>query len=108
MGSKIQMSHTNKYQKRIAWCCGYKLIYADDRFRKLFKSYLSEHAVYNFINSMIEEIKWSEVKPCDELLWWDEKHFNKYLMKTKKVTKVLQTLLNVGSVITLTLMLMLK
>ena len=34
---------------------GYKLVCIDDRFSKPFKTYLDEDAVYNFINSMIEE-----------------------------------------------------
>ena len=41
-------SYTNKYQK----------VYDDDKFSKPFKSYLSEDAVDNFINSMIEESKY--------------------------------------------------
>ena len=31
--------------------------YVDDKFSKLFKSYLGEDAVYNFISSMIEKSK---------------------------------------------------
>ena len=42
---------------------------ADDKFGKPFKSYVDENAVYNFINSMIEESKY-----CSEVM---KKHFNK-------------------------------
>ena len=38
--------------------CGYKLVWIDDRFSKSFKTYLDEDAVYNFINSMIEESRY--------------------------------------------------
>ena len=48
----------------------------DDNFNKSFKSYLSEDAVYNFINSMIEESKFStNIK---------NKYFNKELVMTKE------------------------
>ena len=47
----------NKYQKHVACSCGYKLVRADDNFSKLFKFYLGEDAVYNFMNSMVEESK---------------------------------------------------
>ena len=43
-------SHTNKYQKHIACCYDYKLVYVDDKFSKPFKLYLGQDAVYNFIN----------------------------------------------------------
>ena len=42
-------SYTNKYQKHVAYSYGYELVCADDKFRKPFKSYLGEYAVYNFI-----------------------------------------------------------
>ena len=48
-------SYTNKYQKHIACSYGYKLVYVDDKFSKLFKTYLGEDVVYNFNKSMIEE-----------------------------------------------------
>ena len=51
-------SYTNKYQKHIACSYEYKLICVDDKFTKPFKTYLDEDAVYNFINSMIEESKY--------------------------------------------------
>ena len=52
-------SYTNKYQKHISCSYGYKLVYVVDKFSKLFKTYLAEDAIYNFINSMIEERKYS-------------------------------------------------
>ena len=51
-------SYTNTYQKHIACNYGYKLVSDGDKFSKLFKSYLGEDAVCNFINSMIEESKY--------------------------------------------------
>ena len=47
-------SHTNKYQKNVACSYGYILVCVD-KFSKSFELYLGEDAVYNFINSMIEE-----------------------------------------------------
>ena len=47
----------------------------DDKFGKPFKSYLGEDAVYDFINSMIEQSKY-----CSEVM---KKHFNKELVMTK-------------------------
>ena len=47
-------SYTNKYQKHIACSYGYKVICVDDKFSKPFKTYLSEDALENFINNMIE------------------------------------------------------
>ena len=47
-------SHTNQYQKHVPWSYGYKLACVDDKFSK---PYLRKDAVYNFINSIIEESK---------------------------------------------------
>ena len=69
-------SDTNKYQKHIACSYGYKLEYVNDKFSKPFKTYLGKDAVYNFINSMIEESKY-----CSEVM---KKHFNKELVMTKE------------------------
>ena len=41
--------------KNVVYSYDYKLLYADDKFSKRFKSYLGKNAVYNFINSMIKE-----------------------------------------------------
>ena len=69
-------SYNNKYQKHIACSCGSKLVCADDKFSKPFKSYLGEDAAYNFISSVIEESKYySDVM---------KKHFNKELVMTEK------------------------
>ena len=79
--------------KQIVACSyGYKLVCADDTFSKPFKSYLGKDSVYNFINSTIEEGKY-----CNDVI---KKHFNKKL--------IMGTILNVGSVIMLILMVMLK
>ena len=55
---------------------GYKLKCVDDKFSKLFKSYLGEGAVYNFLSSMIEESK-----HCSDQM---KKKINKELAMTKK------------------------
>ena len=52
-------SYTNKYQKHIACSYGYKLVCVDDKLSKLVKTYLGKDTVYNFINSMIEENKYT-------------------------------------------------
>ena len=44
---KPQESYTNNHQKYVACSYDYKLVYVDDKFSKLFKSYLGEDAVYN-------------------------------------------------------------
>ena len=48
-------SYTNKYQKHVACSHGYNFVCVDDKFSKFFKTYLGKCAVYNFINSVIEE-----------------------------------------------------
>ena len=75
MESKIQEPYTNKYQKRIACSCGYKLLCLDDKFSKTFKTYLRKDAVYNLIKDMIKESK-----NCNEVM---KKHFNKEPVMTK-------------------------
>ena len=54
---------------------GYELVCVDNKFSKPFKSYYGEDAVWNFINSMIEESKC-----CSEMM---KKPFNKELVMTK-------------------------
>ena len=49
-----EKSYIKKYQKHIACSYGYKLLCVDDKFRKLFKTYLGKDVVYNFTNNMIE------------------------------------------------------
>ena len=78
----------------------YKLVCVDDKFSKPFKFYLGEDAVYNFISSMIEESEY-----CSYVM---KKHFIKELVMTEKVMKILRIILNVGSVIMLILMVMLR
>ena len=63
MEAKFKWFLYKKYQNHA--CCSYrnKLVYVDDKFSKPFKSDLGEDAIYNFINSMIEENKYcSDVK----------------------------------------------
>ena len=67
-------SYTNI--KNIAFGYDYKLVCVDDKFSKSFKTYLGKNAVYNFINSMIEESKY-----CSEVI---KKHFNKEFVMTKE------------------------
>ena len=69
-------SYTNKYQKHVTCSYGYKLVCVDDKFSKPFKTYLGKDAVYNFINSMMEESKY-----CSDVM---KIHFNKELVMTKK------------------------
>ena len=62
--------------------------------------FLGEDAVYNFINSMIEESKY-----CSEVM---RKYFNKELLMTKEGNKILRTILSIGYVIIIMLIMMLK
>ena len=93
-------SYTNKYQKHVACSYGYKLVCLDDKFSKSFKSYLGEDTIYNFISSIVKESKY-----CSDVT---KKHFNKELLMIKKIMRILRTLLNVGPVIIIILILMLK
>ena len=68
-------SYTSKYQEHIAYSYGYILVCGDE-FGKPFKAYLGKNAIYNFINSMIEESKC-----CSEVM---KKHFNKEFVMTKE------------------------
>ena len=83
-------SYTSKYQKHVACSYGYKLVCVDDTSAK---SCLGENAVYNVINSMVEEDKFfSDVM---------KKHFNKELAMIKKDGEdfkcwILNALLNAG------------
>ena len=60
------------------------MVCVDDKFSKPFKSYLSEDAVNNFIDFMIEESKY-----CTDIT---KKHFNKELVMVNMM-KILKTLL---------------
>ena len=68
-------SYTNINQKHIACSYSYKLVCVGE-FSKSFKTYLGEDAVYNFINSMIEESKY-----CSDAI---NIHFNKEFVMTKE------------------------
>ena len=67
-------SYTNNHQKHVACSYGSKLVFVDDKLRKLFNSYLGEDVVYSFINSMIKESKC-----CSHVM---KKKFNKELAMT--------------------------
>ena len=67
---------------------------------RFFKSYLEEDVVYNFINSMTEESKY-----CTDIR---KKDFNRELVMTKMIMKILKTLRSVGFVIMFMLMVILK
>ena len=58
------------------------MVCVDDKFRKPFKSYLSENAVNNFIDFMIEESKY-----CTDIT---KKHFNKELVMVNMM-KIVKT-----------------
>ena len=93
-------SYTNKCEKVVAGSFVYKLVCGDYKISKPFNSHLGEDAVYNFINSMLEENKYFN----DEVV----KHFNKEIVMTKDIMKILRTLLNVGFVTMSMMMMMLK
>ena len=57
MGSKILKIRLQKISKYLVFRYDDKLVCGDDKLSKPFISYLGEDAVYNFINSMIEESK---------------------------------------------------
>ena len=95
-----EVPYTNKHHKHIACSYGYKLVCVDDKFSKRFKIYIGKDAVYDFGHSMIEESKY-----CNEVM---EKHFNKELLMIKEDNEDFKSLLNVGSVIMIKLILMLK
>ena len=69
-------SYTNKYQKHVACSYGYKLVFVGYKFSKRFRFYLGEDAVYNFINSMIEENKF-----CIDIM---KNNFSEKLLMTKE------------------------
>ena len=75
-------------------------MFVDNKFSKHFKSYLGKDAPYKFISSTIEESKY-----CSYVM---NKHFNRELVMTKKIMKILLALLNVGCVIMFILIVMLK
>ena len=78
-------------------------MFVDGRFSApsvIFKSYLGEDTVYNFINSLVEESTY-----CTDVM---KKHFNKKLVMTKRDLNILRTLLNVGFVTMVMLMMKLN
>ena len=79
--SKIQMilKRTNILTNYAACSYGNELVCVNDKFSNPFKSYLGEDAVYNFIDSILEESKY-----CSDMI---KKHFNQKLVITKKDDK---------------------
>ena len=73
------MPQDNGKHKHIASSYDYKLVYVDDKFSKPFKTYLGKDAVYNFINSSIDESNY-----CSGVM---KKHFSKELVMSKEVFK---------------------
>ena len=69
-------SYATKNEKHVACSNGYKLVRVDDKLSWLFKSYLGEDAVYDFIINMVEESRY-----CSDVM---QKHFNKKLVMTKE------------------------
>ena len=53
----LNESYTNEYQKHVACSFCYKLVCVDGKFSIPFQSKLGEDSIYNFISSIIEEIK---------------------------------------------------
>ena len=66
-------SYTEKYQKRVCRIYGYKLLCVNDKFSKLFKSYLVKIMLWNLL------IIW--LKKANTVLMF-ENHFNKELVMT--------------------------
>ena len=93
-------SYTNKYQKNVVSSYDYKLICVDDKLNKLFKSYLGNDAVYNFISSIIEESKY-----CSDIM---KNYFNKKFVMIRKDNEHFKNSTNFVSVIMIILMVMLK
>ena len=78
-------------------------MFVDGRFSApsvIFKSYLGEDTIYNFINSLVEESTY-----CTDVM---KKHFNEKLVMTKRDLNILRTLLNVGFVTMVMLMMKLN
>ena len=78
-------------------------MFVDGRFSApsvIFKSYLGEDTIYNFINSLVEESTY-----CTDVM---KKHFKKKLVMTKRDLNILRTLLNVGFVTMVMLMIKLN
>ena len=75
----LRESYMGKYQKNVACSCGYKVVCVEEKVSKPFKLYLGEGAVYNFINSMLQESKY-----CSDVM---KKYSNKELVITKKGNK---------------------
>ena len=49
-------SYTKKCQKHVACSYGYRFVCVNDKFSKLFKSYIGENVIYNFVSSMMTKV----------------------------------------------------
>ena len=61
--------YTSMYQKHITCYYGYRIVCADAKFSKSFKTCLGKNTVCNFINNMVGESRY-----CSDVM---KKHFNK-------------------------------
>ena len=76
MPEKVGFVKLKYYERKTACSYGYKLGCVDDKFSKLFKTYLGEDTIYNFINNIIEKSKY-----CSEVM---KKHLSKEFVMTKE------------------------
>ena len=78
--------YTNKYQKHVACSYDYKSVCVDDTFSKPVKLDLREDAVYNFINTIIDESKYrsdAKNKNCNKRLVMTIKNNEDFKNSTK-------------------------
>ena len=78
--------YTNKYQKHVACSYDYKSVCVHDTFSKPFRLYLCEDAVYNFINTIIDESKYrsdAKNKNCNKRLVMTIKNNEDFKNSTK-------------------------
>ena len=72
-------ANNKKYQNRIVYSNGYKLIYVNERYHKPNKIYFDEHVIIIFLNDTIKENEY-----CSKVT---ETKFNKPLAMTVKDNK---------------------
>ena len=76
-------SFTHKYQKHTDCSYGYKLVCIDPQFSKPVKLYRGPNAVYNFIEAVLEEVKY-----CKSI---KKEHFNKPLVMSEEDEALFQS-----------------
>ena len=80
-----EKSYTESYQKHTDCGYGYKLVCCyDDKYTKPLQIYRGENAVYQFMEAMLEEVKY-----CNKI---KKKHFNKDLIMTEKTKRIMKKL----------------